>query len=251
MAPYIKRDLYSEVTSHILAELEGGAAPWVKPWSATPGQNVPQNAVTNRAYSGCNVILLWLARGQGLAHAALRHVQASARGWRQCAQGRTRDQGLLRQAAAGDGGRRRRRAERLVPMMREYTVFNVAQCEGLPASIMDGKPARVRNPDTRDALADEFLTPRRADDFAQPAFDLFFLADLSDLARLEHFFHCLVDDFHSELARSGAGFGPDVHPLHWPVGEELFDMAADRGEVALYFHSLISAKQDLIARMTC
>ena len=142
-------------------------------------------------------------------------------------------------------------AERLVPMMREYTVFNVAQCEGLPASIMDGKPARVRNPDTRDALADEFLTPRRADDFAQPAFDLFFLADLSDLARLEHFFHCLVDDFHSELARSGAGFGPDVHPLHWPVGEELFDMAADRGEVALYFHSLISAKQDLIARMTC
>jgi antirestriction protein ArdC len=64
MAPYIKRDLYSEVTSRILAELEGGAAPWVKPWSATPGQNVPQNAVTNRAYSGCNVILLWLARGQ-------------------------------------------------------------------------------------------------------------------------------------------------------------------------------------------
>ena len=48
-------------------------------------------------------------------------------------------------------------AERLVPMMREYTVFNVAQCEGLPASIVQGKPARVRNPDTRDALADEFL----------------------------------------------------------------------------------------------
>jgi antirestriction protein ArdC len=43
-------------------------------------------------------------------------------------------------------------------MMREYTVFNVAQCEGLPASVAEGKPARVRNPDTRDALADEFLT---------------------------------------------------------------------------------------------
>ena len=42
-------------------------------------------------------------------------------------------------------------------MMREYTVFNVAQCEGLPANIVEGKPARVRNPDTRDALADEFL----------------------------------------------------------------------------------------------
>jgi antirestriction protein ArdC len=53
-------------------------------------------------------------------------------------------------------------AERLVPMMREYTVFNVAQCEGLPASVIDGKPARVRNPDTRDPIADEFLASTRA-----------------------------------------------------------------------------------------
>src|SRR5260370_38671486 len=60
-----KRDLYSEVTARIVAELEAGAAPWVKPWSATPGQNVPCNAVTNRPYSGVNVILLWLAIGRG------------------------------------------------------------------------------------------------------------------------------------------------------------------------------------------
>jgi antirestriction protein ArdC len=42
-------------------------------------------------------------------------------------------------------------------MMREYCVFNVAKCKGLPASIVEGKPARVRNPDGRDPLADEFL----------------------------------------------------------------------------------------------
>jgi antirestriction protein ArdC len=52
---------------------------------------------------------------------------------------------------------------RLVPMLREYTVFNVAQCENLPQSIMAGKPIRVRNPDTRDALADEFLGSTGAD----------------------------------------------------------------------------------------
>ena len=61
----MKRDLYAEVSARILAELERGAAPWVKPWAATPGQNVPQNAVTNRPYSGCNVVLLWLARERG------------------------------------------------------------------------------------------------------------------------------------------------------------------------------------------
>ena len=52
---------------------------------------------------------------------------------------------------------------RLIPMMREYTVFNVDQCDGLPDSIRAGKPMRVRNPDTRDALADEFLRSTGAD----------------------------------------------------------------------------------------
>ena len=35
----MKRDLYAEVSARIIAELEAGAAPWIKPWSATPGAN--------------------------------------------------------------------------------------------------------------------------------------------------------------------------------------------------------------------
>ena len=41
--------------------------------------------------------------------------------------------------------------------------FNVDQCESLPDGIKAGKPMRVRNPDTRDALADEFLRSTGAD----------------------------------------------------------------------------------------
>jgi antirestriction protein ArdC len=52
---------------------------------------------------------------------------------------------------------------RLVPMMREYTVFNVDQCENLPDSVNTGKPMRVRNPDARDELADAFLHLTGAD----------------------------------------------------------------------------------------
>ena len=37
----MKRDLHSEVSVRIIAELEAGAAPWIKPWSATPGANTP------------------------------------------------------------------------------------------------------------------------------------------------------------------------------------------------------------------
>jgi len=45
---YHKRDLYRDVTDRILAELEAGAPPWIKPWSATPGMNNPVNAATCR-----------------------------------------------------------------------------------------------------------------------------------------------------------------------------------------------------------
>src|SRR5258707_8581189 len=61
----MKRDLYAEVSTRIVAELEAGAAPWVKPWSATPGATTPCNAATNRPYSGCTVVLLWLAQARG------------------------------------------------------------------------------------------------------------------------------------------------------------------------------------------
>src|SRR5690242_2346447 len=61
----MKRDLYAEVSARIIAELEAGAAPWNRPWAATSGANTPCNAVTNRPYSGCNVILLWMALAAG------------------------------------------------------------------------------------------------------------------------------------------------------------------------------------------
>jgi antirestriction protein ArdC len=154
MAIAIKRDLYAEVTSRILAELERGAAPWVKPWSATPGQNVPQNAVSNRPYSGCNVVLLWLTRGQGWPtprFLTFKQAQEAGGSVRKGEQGtKVYFVKQLRVTESKEG----ENLEKLVPMMREYCVFNIAQCEGLPASIVQGKAARVRNPDTRDTLAD-------------------------------------------------------------------------------------------------
>src|SRR5262245_5062287 len=137
----MKRDLYSEVSARIIAELEAGAAPWIKPWSATPGTNTPCNAVTNRPYSGCNVVLLWMARAAGYRtprfltfKQALElggHVRKGEHGTKVyfVKQLEVRDD-------ADDGA-----STRLVPMLREYTVFNVAQCEGLPDHVTTGKPS--------------------------------------------------------------------------------------------------------------
>jgi len=159
----MKRDLYAEVSARIVAELEKGAASWVKPWSASPGANTPCNAVSNRPYSGCNVVLLWMAQAAGYRtprfltfKQALElggHVHKGERGTKVYFV----KQLEIREDKDADT------SMRLVPMMREYTVFNVDQCENLPDNINTGKPIRIRNPDTRDELADEFLYSTGAD----------------------------------------------------------------------------------------
>jgi antirestriction protein ArdC len=159
----MKRDVYAEVSERILAELERGAPPWIKPWSATPGQNVPQNAVTSRPYSGCNVILLWLARNRGWATPRfLTFKQAIEAGGNV----RKGEHGtkvyFVKQLQVKDDDKTESET-RLIPMLREYTVFNVEQCANLPETVTRGKPMRVRNPDTRDGLADEFLGSTGAD----------------------------------------------------------------------------------------
>jgi antirestriction protein ArdC len=159
----MKRDIYVDVSARIIAELERDAAPWVKPWSATPGQNTPQNAVTNRPYSGCNVILLWLARNRGWATPRfLTYRQAQEAGGHVRAGERGTKVYFVKQLRVTECEGEEQDA-RLVTMLREYAVFNVSQCDNLPDSIRSGKPMRVRNPDTRDALADDFLRSTGAD----------------------------------------------------------------------------------------
>ena len=159
----MKRDLYAEVSACIIAELEIGAAPWIKPWSATPGANTPCNAVTNRPYSGCNVILLWMAQAAGYrAPRYLTFKQALELGGHVRKGERGTKVHFVKQLEVCDEGSDNL-PTRLVPMMREYTVFNVEQCEDLPDSVKTGKPLRVRNPDARDDLADQFLRSTGAD----------------------------------------------------------------------------------------
>ena len=153
----MKRDLYAEATARIVAELEAGAAPWVKPWSATPGANTPCNAVSNRPYSGCNVVLLWMAQAAGYRTPRfLTFKQALELGGNV----RKGEHGtkvyFVKQLQVQD--KENPETQRTIPMLKEYTVFNVSQCEGLPERILDPQAKPPRNKDQRDPLADEFLT---------------------------------------------------------------------------------------------
>src|SRR5262245_32161339 len=55
-----REDLYQQVTDTIVAELEKGVAPWVRPWKTLDARfgGGPFNGATVRGYRGVNVLLL-------------------------------------------------------------------------------------------------------------------------------------------------------------------------------------------------
>lgn len=59
-----KTDLFQRVTDKIITALEQDTLPWRKPWKTAKYSQTtlcfPVNAITGRAYSGMNVVLLWM-----------------------------------------------------------------------------------------------------------------------------------------------------------------------------------------------
>jgi antirestriction protein ArdC len=113
--------------------------------------------------SGCNVIILWLARNRGWASPRFLTYKQALEAGGNVRKGEHGTKVYFVKQLCVKNDEQDHIEVRLIPMMREYTVFNVDQCEGLPDGIRVGKPMRVRNPDTRDRLADEFLRATCAD----------------------------------------------------------------------------------------
>jgi antirestriction protein ArdC len=73
--------LYNEVTDRIIAQIEEGTRPWVRPWDDGRAElGLPRNAGTGRRYSGINVLILWhrlFEQGYGSQRwLTYRHAQA-------------------------------------------------------------------------------------------------------------------------------------------------------------------------------
>lgn len=160
------RDIYTEVTARIIHELEEGRLPWVQPWgrpnngvSVNPG--LPRNAISARSYSGVNVLILWGAVIDAgyPSQSWLTYPQATEAG------------GNVKKGERGttvvyadrftpekEKERARQTGEeaREVPFLKRFTVFNVAQCEGLrPGLAEDPAPLPERQivPVAEDVIA--------------------------------------------------------------------------------------------------
>lgn len=130
--------LYDEVTARIIAELEAGRLPWVQPWGCNGATEtgLPRNALTARPYSGINVLILWGAViEQGFpSQTWLTFRQAQEAGG--CVRKGERGVTVVyadrftpeaeKERASRDGDE-----PKAVPFLKRFTVFNVAQCDGL------------------------------------------------------------------------------------------------------------------------
>ena len=146
------RDIYAEVTARIIAELEEGRLPWVQPWgrAGTTSPGLPRNAISDRAYSGINVLILW---GAVMEHG---YPSQSWLTYRQAANagGNVKKGERGTTVVYADRFTPEREKERArqtgdeakaIPFLKRFTVFNVAQCEGLrPGLAADPAPLPER-----------------------------------------------------------------------------------------------------------
>ena len=144
----MKHDEYHrQFADRVIEQIRQGTAPWQKPWG--PGERVlPANVDTGRSYSGGNSLHLAAvaqSRGYGdVRWGTYRQIQARGGQVRKGEQG-TRILSFQdhRKIAVNDErgrpvrdneGKRVYRHERLpTPVVRQYTVFNAEQADGLPA----------------------------------------------------------------------------------------------------------------------
>ena len=156
-----RKDVYTRVTDRIIADLEQGVRTWMKPWSAehTAGKISRPLRHNGTPYRGMNILLLW---GEAMAKGYAAPIWMTFKQALELeAHVRKGEHGSLvvyantiTKTETNDKGED---AEREIPFMKGYTVFNVEQIEGLPAHYY-AKPENPLPLSERIESADHFLT---------------------------------------------------------------------------------------------
>jgi len=160
-------DVYTRITDKIIADLEKGVRPWMKPWSADHAAGRITRPLRHNGipYRGINIIMLWSASvAKGFACPLwLTFKQALELGGN-VRKGESGElvvyaNSITRTEAKEDGTEE----EREIPFLKGYTVFNAEQCEGLPAQYYARADAPILTPAQRIDAADAFFAATGAD----------------------------------------------------------------------------------------
>jgi antirestriction protein ArdC len=133
----MKTDVYQKITDRIVAELERGVRPWLKPWSAGNGEGRITRPLRANGipYRGINVLMLWseaiekdYASPIWVTFKQALELKANVRKGEHGSLVVYADKIIRRETDSETG----QEAERAIPFMKGYTVFNTEQIEGLP-----------------------------------------------------------------------------------------------------------------------
>ena len=160
-------DAYSRITGKIIADLEQGVRPWMRPWSAEHAAGRITRPLRHNGipYQGINVVMLWSASvAKGYACPLwLTFKQALEFG----GSVRKGERGELvvyanriTRTETGDDGTE---TARKIPFLKGYTVFNAEQCDGLPAHYTAAAAPPALTPLQRIDAADRFFAATGAD----------------------------------------------------------------------------------------
>lgn len=138
-----RTNFYDDITDRIIAELEEGRLPWVQPWGTAAAKAplaMPKNAATSRQYSGINILILWGAvvqHGYPTQHWLTFRQALSLGGNVRKGERGTTVVYADRFTPEDEKRRARETGEEAasIPFLKRFTVFNAAQCEGLPEDI--------------------------------------------------------------------------------------------------------------------
>lgn len=253
-----RSDIYQKITDEIIESLEQGCVPWIRPWRN--GEPVfPVNIASGRAYNGINIPLLW--------HSATKN-------------GYENDRWLTFHQALQAGGNVRKGEKATAAMlylpkdrelqdkngapllnddgtpqvaqfaiMREFRLFNVAQCENLPESFF----APMVQPDSPQEIAENIkncsgvsvVHRQQNKAFYYPARDSIVLPHPAQFRQQEDYYSTLLHELthatghQSRLSREGitstaARFGN----AHYAFEE----LVAEMGSAFLCAHVGISAR---------
>jgi antirestriction protein ArdC len=144
----MKADVYQRITDQIANELEKGVKPWLKPWNAehAAGRITRPLRGNGVPYRGINVLMLWSAameKGYAapvwLTFKQATELKASVRKGEHGSLVVYADKIIRTETDAATG----EDAERAIPFMKGYTVFNVEQIDGLPEQFYSKPAPRV------------------------------------------------------------------------------------------------------------
>ena len=159
-------DLYQQVTDRIIAALQVGTAPWVRPWSTTGEPGPQRNGASGHQYRGINTVLTgmsgfassrWYTFKQAKALGG--HVRRGEKGtkitlWR-----------FIEPKSAADHGDDAD-GRRTIPILRLWTVFNAEQVEwpeGSKHAITQSTDGDLNAPDDNYQQADAYVAASGVD----------------------------------------------------------------------------------------